>query len=91
MAGSSGAAGGDAPDASRDPRERGDDVDRAEGDASGGRPRQRVERVRGSRRARLTPAPGSDPSPEAPAQREAPTGTTTPDDERITRERPPHW
>ncbi|WP_350349341.1 hypothetical protein ABIQ69_05315 [Agromyces sp. G08B096] len=58
-------------------------------------PRQRIERVPGrSRRARLTPAPGSDPSPESgdagveepPAR---PAGS--PDDERITRERPPHW
>lgn len=60
-------------------------------------PRQRVVRTRGGRRARLTPAPGTDPAPEA-----APPGAhdeversaarpATPDDERITRERPPHW
>jgi hypothetical protein len=60
-------------------------------------PRQRVERAGGkSRRARLTPAPGSDPSPEHPAPdaEDAPApkpGTPSPDDERITRERPPHW
>lgn len=68
------------------------DVERAEGDASRAGPRQRVERVRGRRRAKLTPAPGSDPSPEAPVRRDAPApAATTPDDERITRERPPHW
>jgi hypothetical protein len=61
-------------------------------------PRQRVERAGGkSRRARLTPAPGSDPSPEQPEttaaadppdpKRRRPSA----DDERITRERPPHW
>ncbi|MFF2494605.1 hypothetical protein [Agromyces sp. NPDC058064] len=66
-------------------------------------PRQRVERAPGrARRARLTPAPGSDPSPEAPVEREAPRadpGTApggpprppSPDDERLTRDRPPHW
>jgi hypothetical protein len=63
--------------------------------------RQRVERVGGrSRRARLTPAPGTDPTPEAPvpgteedAERPArkKPGKVHPDDDRITRERPPHW
>jgi hypothetical protein len=63
-------------------------------------PRQRVERARGARRARLTPAPDTDPAPEAavpgvhdddterPARQPDGTGA---DDERITRERPPHW
>ncbi|WP_243695376.1 hypothetical protein [Agromyces protaetiae] len=66
---------------------------------SAARPRQRVERASGgSRRARLTPAPGTDPSPEAavpgahepdaPAKR---VRGTSADDDRITRERPPHW
>ncbi|MFE6965993.1 hypothetical protein ACFVAJ_12815 [Agromyces sp. NPDC057679] len=65
-------------------------------------PRQRVERAPGrARRARLTPAPGSDPSPEAPVEREAPPTDPdaassagrkpSPDDERLTRDRPPHW
>ncbi|MFD4420590.1 hypothetical protein ACFWN7_03685 [Agromyces sp. NPDC058484] len=61
-------------------------------------PRQRVERTPGRvRRARLTPAPGSDPSPEgATSESEAQHPSRTkkrphPDDERITRERPPHW
>jgi len=64
----------------------------------GEEPRQRVERVPGrSRRAKLTPAPGSDPSPEYPAEREKPAPPSDaekrphPDDDRITRERPPHW
>ncbi|WP_353807174.1 hypothetical protein [Agromyces sp. SYSU T00194] len=56
--------------------------------------RQRVERT-GARRARLTPAPGSDPSPEAPTRDDEPVRAPKPgasgDDERITRERPPHW
>lgn len=65
-------------------------------------PRQRVERAGGTaRRARLTPAPGSDPAPErvAPAEPEPDTHPkrtrkrpgTDPDDDRIARERPPHW
>lgn len=52
-------------------------------------PRQRVERT-GRRRARLTPAPDTDTAPEKPARDEPATGGT-PDDDRITRERPPHW
>jgi len=51
--------------------------------------RQRVERT-GRRRARLTPAPNTDTSPEKVVRDEPPAGGT-PDDDRITRERPPHW
>ena len=62
-------------------------------------PRQRIVRVRGSRRARLTPAPGSDPEPEAPLSRDddAPassgegTGASGPNDERLRRDVPPHY
>jgi hypothetical protein len=62
-------------------------------------PRQRVERAGGkARRARLTPAPGSDPAPEQPVDGTEPNpdaapkrGRPNPDDDRITRERPPHW
>ena len=62
-------------------------------------PRQRVERAGGkARRARLTPAPGSDPAPEQPVEGSEPEkdaapkrGKPSPDDDRITRERPPHW
>ncbi|WP_394552765.1 hypothetical protein ACDF64_00115 [Agromyces sp. MMS24-JH15] len=64
-------------------------------------PRQRVEKAPGrSRRARLTPAPGTDPSPESAVPgrdedesraRKPGARKPGPDDERITRERPPHW
>ncbi|MFE5671322.1 hypothetical protein ACFQ58_06880 [Agromyces sp. NPDC056523] len=60
-------------------------------------PRQRVERSRRGRRAKLTPAPGSDPSPESAvpgahdADEEGRKRPSRPDDDRITRERPPHW
>ncbi len=60
-------------------------------------PRQRVERAGGrARRAKLTPAPGTDPSPEAPVERadDAPPPKRKPessDDERLTQDRPPHW
>lgn len=70
-------------------------VNGEQGDAA--RPRQRVVRARGARRARLTPAPGTDPAPETAtpgAHDDVERGATrpaTPDDERITRERPPHW
>ncbi len=69
--------------------------------AGGAAPRQHVVRVRGTRRAKLTPAPGTDPSPEAPV-----TGAETtdapavpvraaeasgPNDERLRRDVPPHY
>ncbi|WP_430647743.1 hypothetical protein [Agromyces sp. GXS1127] len=60
-------------------------------------PRQRVERASGARRARLTPAPGTDPSPETAvpgahhATEDGAARPARPEDERITRERPPHW
>ncbi len=59
--------------------------------------RQHVERVRGSRRARLTPAPGTDPSPELPvdAREDAPPpvgeGASGPNDDRMRRDVPPHY
>ncbi|WP_217181914.1 hypothetical protein [Streptomyces sp. AC495_CC817] len=58
---------------------------------------QRVVRVPGSRRARLTPAPGTDPSPEtsiadrdadAPAKGPGPKG---PNDDRLRQDVPPHY
>jgi hypothetical protein len=56
-------------------------------------PRQRIVRVRGSRRAKLTPAPGTHPEPDerdrdgsAPA-----TGAGGPNDDRMRREVPPHY
>ncbi|WJL96118.1 hypothetical protein QSU92_02605 [Microbacterium sp. ET2] len=59
-------------------------------------PRQRIERVPGSRRARLTPAPDTVAEPAsadesedaAPAASDALSG---PNDERMLREKPPHY
>ncbi len=60
--------------------------------------RQRVVRVAGSRRARLTPAPGTDPSPESavPGEQNAPatpkvTGAKGPNDDRLRQDVPPHY
>ncbi|WP_298743892.1 hypothetical protein [uncultured Microbacterium sp.] len=58
--------------------------------------RQRIERVRGSRRARLTPVPGTDPSPDVPGEHgDAPPpqgdGASGPNDERMLRDVPPHY
>ena len=59
--------------------------------------RQRIERVPGSRRAKLTPAPGTIPEPvpgdeetmdAAPAADPAVAG---PNDERLRRDVPPHY
>ena len=59
-------------------------------------PRQSVVKSAGARRARLTPAPDTDPSPE-PAPREE-GGQTTGDgsstsanDARLRQDKPPHW
>ncbi|WP_336633296.1 MULTISPECIES: hypothetical protein [unclassified Microbacterium] len=60
---------------------------------------QRIVRVRGARRARLTPVPGTDASPERPvpttdAPADAPRGVTEasgPNDERLRRDVPPHY
>ncbi len=58
-------------------------------------PRQRVVRVAGSRRARLTPAPGSDPSPELVEDRDAvtpvPSADAGPNDARLRQDVPPHY
>ena len=64
-----------------------------------GAARQRVVRVRGARRAKLTPAPGTDPSPELPRPStdettDAPAGeagASGPNDERLSRDVPPHY
>ena len=68
------------------------DQDAADAD-DGDSPRQRIVRVAGSRRARLTPVPGSDPSPEAPEkpERSAPHGTKGANDEQLLRDVPPHY
>jgi hypothetical protein len=56
--------------------------------------RQRVERVPGSRRAKLTPAPGTTSEPtesddDASAETANPTGG--PNDDRMRRDVPPHY
>lgn len=64
-----------------------------------GAPRQRVERVAGGRRAKLTPAPGTTAEPEADAPlapddaasaRPSASGTG-PNDDRLRRDVPPHY
>lgn len=58
--------------------------------------RQRIERVTGSRRARLTPAPGTDPDPHvektdaspSPAGKSEASG---PNDDRLRADVPPHY
>jgi hypothetical protein len=57
--------------------------------------RQRIVRVPGSRRAQLTPAPGTDPDPhvettDAPARRSG-TEASGPNDERLRNDVPPHY
>ncbi len=65
------------------------------GPGDGDEPRQRIVRVPGARRARLTAAPGTTPEPvpgdddaEAPETRRADAG---PNDERLRRDVPPHY
>lgn len=57
--------------------------------------RQHVERVSGSRRARLTPVPGTDPSPESASDADAavscPRGPKGPNDDRLIQDVPPHY
>ena len=51
--------------------------------------RQRIVHVRGSRRAKLTPAPGTTQEPIAAD--ESSDAETGPNDERMRREKPPHY
>jgi hypothetical protein len=58
--------------------------------------RQRVEKVPGQRRARLTPAPGTSPEPvpgdDEPDAAPDTAGTASgPNDERMRRDVPPHY
>ncbi|MCK9920167.1 MULTISPECIES: hypothetical protein [Microbacterium] len=55
--------------------------------------RQRVVRVRGARRARLTAAPGKSGEPAASANDDAAPARSDdgPNDERMRREVPPHY
>ncbi|GAA1943125.1 hypothetical protein [Microbacterium aquimaris] len=57
--------------------------------------RQRVEKVRGSRRARLTAAPGTTAEPavadDDDAESDVGASASGPNDERMRREVPPHY
>ena len=63
----------------------------------GAAPRQPIVRQRGARRARLLPAPNTDPSPDVPVERAeggvAPSasGSRGENDDRLRQDRPPHW
>lgn len=62
----------------------------AEADA----PRQRVVRVKGSRRAQLTPAPGVTGEPAPADEDRTPavvTGERGPNDDRLRADVPPHY
>ncbi|WEK60448.1 MAG: hypothetical protein P0Y60_14175 [Candidatus Microbacterium colombiense] len=60
-------------------------------------PGQRVVRVAGSRRARLTPVPGTDPEPESGPEPVADPpgakirGPKGPNDDRMIQDVPPHY
>jgi len=54
--------------------------------------RQRIVRVAGSRRAKLTPVEGATSEPHSREERSTPpTGERGPNDERMLREVPPHY
>ena len=58
--------------------------------------RQRIERVPGSRRVKLTPAPGTDLEPvvgdeDPDAAGATDAAATGPNDERLKRDIPPHY
>jgi hypothetical protein len=60
--------------------------------------RQRIERVPGSRRVRLTPAPGTAPeptpadeTPDASPGADAGDAASGPNDDRLKRDVPPHY
>jgi hypothetical protein len=59
-------------------------------------PRQAVVRAVGARRARLTPAPDTDPNPEPAAREEGGQtagdgSSTSANDARLRQDKPPHW
>ncbi|WP_240694931.1 hypothetical protein [Cryobacterium sp. SO1] len=59
-------------------------------------PRQSVVRSAGARRARLTPAPDTDTSPEPPSrekggQTSGDGSSTSANDARLRQDKPPHW
>ncbi len=53
--------------------------------------RQRIVRVRGARRARLTPAPGTHAEPDARDRETGAAGPSGPNDDRLRRDVPPHY
>jgi hypothetical protein len=56
--------------------------------------RQRIERVPGARRAKLTPAPGTSEEPsevDAEASTSETPAASGPNDDRLRRDVPPHW
>lgn len=85
---------------SRYPRNMSTD-DQTPGAGQPGTPRQAIVKAGGgSRRARLEPAPNTDPSPDVPVEREeggvASVGGDKPaprgeNDDRLRLDRPPHW
>ncbi|MFJ2544549.1 hypothetical protein [Microbacterium sp. NPDC087589] len=55
-------------------------------------PRQKVVRVAGSRRARLTPVADTDTDPERVSKEpNRPTGPKGPNDDRLMQDVPPHY
>ena len=55
-------------------------------------PRQKVVRIAGSRRARLTPVPGTDTDPERVVKdRQRPKGPKGPNDDQLMQDVPPHY
>lgn len=57
-----------------------------------GAPRQKVVRVAGSRRARLTPVPGTDTDPERVAREpQRSKGPKGPNDDQLMQDVPPHY
>ncbi|MFE2773768.1 hypothetical protein [Microbacterium resistens] len=53
--------------------------------------RQRIVRVQGARRARLTPAPGTHAEPDARDRESGAVGPSGPNDDRLRRDVPPHY
>lgn len=55
-------------------------------------PRQKVVRIAGSRRARLTPVPGTDTDPERVVKvPQRPKGPKGPNDDQLMQDVPPHY
>ena len=65
----------------------------AERDPEGSGSRQRIVRMRGSRRAKLTPAPGTHAEPDERDREPGPAakGASGPNDAALRREVPPHY